>query len=180
MAAQLSIWPSSSPWRQVTKFDRRALALVDGYWPGAPADAKPHYSRQQPGTEQFMASGVTFVLLADDTAVWGAIDNLDPVGTRRFRCSMFRNEGPLRSSDLIRSATTLTQQRWWYRHAWRGSPPLETEVDPGKVRRKRDPGRCFRRAGWRLVRRWRGLLIFRAPPLGQLEALFLLLLAEAS
>lgn len=177
--SQLSMFePPTEPWRQVTKFDSRAVALVDGHWPGAPVDAKPHYSRQSPGTNQFMASGITFVLLAD-LAVWGANDNLDPAGTRRFRCTVFRNEGPLLSSDLIRSATTLTQMRWWRRHAWRGSPPLETEVNADKVRHKRDPGRCFRKAGWRFVRESRGLLVFRAPPLGQLEAVFLLLLLES-
>ena len=29
------------------------------------------------------------------------------------------------------------------------APPLTTEVDASKVKRKRDPGRCFIKAGWR-------------------------------
>ena len=41
--------------------------------------------------------------------------------------------------------------------------PLQTEVDPSKTRRKRDPGRCFLRAGWRLVGERRGLVILEAP-----------------
>lgn len=186
MTAQLAITlgEPEHPWQQVTKFDRRAVDLVDGIWPGAPIGTKPHYSRQTPGSNQFMASGETLILLAEfspvQRAVWGAILNMDPVGELRFRCSIFRNETPWLSSYLIREATPLTQLRWWREKAWRGTPPLTTEVDPEKTRRKRDPGRCFRRAGWRHVRTSRGLYVFEAPPLGQVESVFLLLLLESA
>lgn len=175
-AAQLSIVLDDDqyqPWQQVKRCDSRARELADR-----------HYSRQTPGAVDFMASGKTFVLLAEfhsgiqplTRAAWGAIENLDPSGTRRFRCSIFRNETPWISSYLIREATRLTQARWWRSEHWRGSPSLTTEVDPSKTRHKRDPGRCFRKAGWRHVRTSRGLLVFEAPPFGQIEALFLLLL----
>jgi hypothetical protein len=128
-----------------------------------------------------MGSGKTFVLRADFTwrppyheryidslATWGAIENFDGSrdGTRRFRCSIFRNETPWLSSDLIREATALTCERWARRFQWTGSPPLTTEVDASKVKHKRDPGRCFLRAGWTRTGEitTRGLLIFRAPP----------------
>lgn len=96
-------------------------------------------------------------------ALWGVCFNLDPVGTPRWRCTIFRNESGDRSSDLIRSATDITKDVWscgtrkpkWVR--------LTTEVDPRRVRRKRDPGRCFRRAGWRDVGVVRGLLVMEAP-----------------
>ena len=149
---QLSRWLDDSPWRQVRRCDPAARALADR-----------HYSRQTPGATEFMASGRTFVLLAHDhSAVWGAIENLDPVGNRRWRCSIFRNEGVARSSDLIRSATALTVAYWERR--W-GLPavPLTTEVDPAKVRTKRDPGRCFLRAGWRRIGVVRGLVVLEAP-----------------
>ena len=62
-------------------------------------------------------------------------------------CSIFRNEtgGRVLSSDLIREAVAAT--RW----IWPDVPPLGivSFVDATKVRRKRDPGRCFVRAGWR-------------------------------
>lgn len=45
----------------------------------------------------------------------------------------------------------------------RPAEPLETEVDPTKTRHKRDPGRCFRRAGWTVTGERRGLVILRAP-----------------
>jgi hypothetical protein len=61
-------------------------------------------------------------------------------------CSCFRNEGPDLSSDLIREAVAITRWRW-------PDNPLGmvTFVDPAKVRHKRDPGRCFVRAGFRRV-----------------------------
>jgi hypothetical protein len=61
-------------------------------------------------------------------------------------CTLFRNEGAGLSSDLIREADELAWQRWpGERHF--------TYVDDAKIRRKRDPGRCFRRAGWRVCGR---------------------------
>lgn len=58
--------------------------------------------------------------------------------------SLFRREwGPL-ASDLIVAATAATRAHW------PDLPPLGivTFVDAAKTRRKRDPGRCYRRAGW--------------------------------
>jgi len=160
VSIQLAISDDATPryWRQVDKFDRRAVDLADR-----------HYSRQSHGAWQFMPPGRTLVLLAemwthagDCRAVWGVVENLDPVGNLRFRCSIFRNETPWLSSDLIREATALTVERWQSRFGWAGSPPLQTEVDPRAVRRKRDPGRCFRKAGWREVGLSRGLVVLEA------------------
>lgn len=41
--------------------------------------------------------------------------------------------------------------------------PTWTEVDPRKTRRKRDPGRCFIKAGWRVVGESNGLVVLEAP-----------------
>lgn len=79
------------------------------------------------------------------------------------------------SSDLIVEAVAAT------RYAF-GDPPAQgmiTFVDPGEVRRKRDPGRCFLRAGFRRLdqRTGSGLLVLQllgeempvaAPPRGVL------------
>lgn len=156
MTAQLDLLPVASVWRNVRRNDVRARELADG-----------HYSRQTPGADEFMSSGRTFVLLAEvdgKRAVWGAIENLDPAGGRRFRCSIFRNETSLLSSDLVREATALTLDRWRRVFGWSGSPPLTTEVDPTKTRHKRDPGRCFRKAGWFVIDEdRRGLVVLQAP-----------------
>lgn len=162
---EIAIGDQSQPWRQVKRCDVRARELADR-----------HYSRQTPGAAEFMSSGITFVMLAEfealpgpvdrtpTRAAWGAIENLDPGGGERFRCSIFRNETPWLSSYLVREATTITQVRWARRFGWDGDLPLTTEVDPAKTRRKRDPGRCFRKAGWWVIDNdRRGLVVLQAP-----------------
>lgn len=154
-ARALLLWPVEGHWVRVKRTNREARDLADR-----------HYSRQTPGAREFMGNGRTFVLLSlDGCAVWGVIENQDPAGARRWRCSIFRNEGPVLSSTLIAEATTLTYQHW--RRRYHGLPPvpLQTEVDPRRVRAKRDPGRCFLRAGWRVVDERRGLVVLEAPGL---------------
>ena len=138
---QVSLFDVGGRWRKVERSDVRARALADR-----------HYSRQTVGARDFMGSGRTFVLLTDcERAVWGVIENLDPGGSLRWRVSLFRNEGAGLSSDLIREATARTFAYWRAKHGALPSVPLQTEVDPDRTRRKRDPGRCFRRAGWTLI-----------------------------
>lgn len=62
-------------------------------------------------------------------------------GQRGVMCAVFRNESAVLSSELVAEADELAWRRWpGERHF--------TYVDPTKTRRKRDPGRCFRKAGW--------------------------------
>ncbi len=127
-----------STWVRVSKGDARALALADR-----------HYSRQTPGSNQFVPPGRSIVLLTPCArAVWAAVQNLDPAGKVRWRVTIFRNEGAGLSSALARDATTTTLDLWRKRYGELPGVRLTTEIDPGKVRRKRDPGRCFLRAGW--------------------------------
>jgi hypothetical protein len=68
--------------------------------------------------------------------------------------SMFRNESRELSSELITEAVAATRSFW--------TPPdigLITFVDPTKVRRKRDFGRCYRKAGFKEVGKTKGGLI---------------------
>lgn len=147
----------------------RAWEIVDRDDPRARRLADEHYPRRTPGAREFMTVGKTLVMLTPcNRATWGVIENLDPTGAPHWRCTIFRNVGAGRSSDLIREATVLTFE-YWRRH-YGGVPvvPLRTEVDPKKVRPKRDPGRCFIRAGWRVVEgsprsKRRGLVILEAP-----------------
>lgn len=61
-------------------------------------------------------------------------------------CSVFRNEGAGLSSDLIRAADDIADQRW------RGERHF-TFVNPNATAKRRSvrsaPGECFLRAGWR-------------------------------
>lgn len=125
-------------WHLSNRFDKRACTLADR-----------HYSRQKPGTPQFVAPGRCIVLLtADASALWvsswpyGQYTHHAWAGA--WICSLFRNEGPILSSDLIRQAISAT------RAIWQDTPDtgMITFIDPAKIRRKRDPGRCFLKAGF--------------------------------
>lgn len=142
-------------WQEVKRCDSRARVLAD-----------LHYSRQTHGAREFMPPGATFVLLtADGRAVWGAVENRFR-GRTHWRITIFRNTGGRLSSFLIRQATRLTRAKW---RLGRGTPGrLRTEVDASKIRRKRDPGRCFLRAGWTVVGKTRrgrhpGAIVLEAP-----------------
>jgi hypothetical protein len=68
---------------------------------------------------------------------------------------MFRNESPHLSSELIGEAVAVTRYLW-------GKPPRDgiiTFVNADKTRRKRDPGRCYRKAGWRFIGHTNGGLV---------------------
>jgi len=139
----LALFEFEGHWHHVNRRDVRARLLADA-----------HYSRQTPGAVDFLANGRTFVLITlDERAVWGVIENLDPAGGHRWRCAIFRNERPaheggILSSDLVREATERTYGYWRRHYGGLPSVGLTTEIDPRKTRRKRDPGRCFVKAGW--------------------------------
>lgn len=90
----------------------------------------------------FVGPGEKLVLVAhDDSAmfVWRRFISMD--GQEGVCCAVFRNEGHTLSSDLIREADAIADDRW----------PRErhfTYVAPTKVR-STNPGFCFLAAGWR-------------------------------
>jgi len=109
--------------------------------------ANAHYNRQSPDSPQFMPPGACLVLLAPK-AVWGTswpmAEYVKHAWAGAWVNSLFRNEGEGLSSALILEAVAATR-------AVLGTPPLlgmVTFVDATKVRHKRDPGRCYLRAGF--------------------------------
>lgn len=141
-------------WTLAHRQDQRIRRLADR-----------HYSRQSIGNEQFAPPGRgIFLITSDDLAAWVVVENLDGGGNLRWRCTIFRNEGTTLSSTLIMAATTKTRAFWPLRYGYSPTSPLTTEVDATKTRRKRDPGRCFRRAGWTVTGETsKGLIILTAP-----------------
>lgn len=124
----------------------------------AVALADRHYSRQKPGTPQFVPPGRCLVLLAPDAlwvTSWPFAEWVRHRWAGAWVCSLFRNEGDELSSDLIREAVAATRWRW------PEVPELGmvTFVDAGKVRHKRDPGRCFLRAGFAKAGKTQGGLV---------------------
>jgi hypothetical protein len=141
-------------WSVSHRFDPRGARFADR-----------HYSRQKPGTPQFVGNGSGVVLIAPRL---GEVRGLWVTKWQRFVrtewwldtwvCSLFRNEGLGLSSELITEAVAATRAVW-------GDPPrngFTTFVDAQKTRRKRDPGRCYRKAGWNEVGETKaGLIVLR-------------------
>ena len=128
--------------------------------PHARAIADRHYNRQAVGAAQFVPPGRCLVLARPHAlwvTSWPFAQYVQHAWAGAWVCSAFRREAgdDALASDLIRSAVAATRWRW------PEVPPLGmvTFVDPGKVRRKRDPGRCYMRAGFHRVGETAGGLI---------------------
>lgn len=122
------------PWTRVGKFHPESALLADR-----------HYSRRKVGSPQFMPPGQTIVLYMPG-AVFGwwrphpssgikAMNNLDG-----WTCTIFRNETNQLSSGLILAAELFIEDC--------GPSGLITYVYDAKVR-SRNPGCCFKLAGYR-------------------------------
>ena len=125
-------------WERSNRCDVEALPLADR-----------HYNRQKIGSPQFVPPGRCVVLLARDRKAlwvtsWPFAEYVRHAWTGAWVNSLFRNEGAGLSSELIREAIAATLSVW-------PEPPelgVITFVDADKTRRKRDPGRCYRKAGF--------------------------------
>lgn len=137
-------------WCRSHRADREVLPLADR-----------HYNRQKPGTPQFVPPGSCAVLKlyeADDVkAFW--VTSAPRYARHEWQgawvCSAFRNESSHLSSLLITQATAATRFLL-------GAVPalgMVTFINPLKVKRKRDFGRCYLKAGWRPIGHTKGGLI---------------------
>lgn len=134
-------------WQLSHRFDKHALPIADS-----------HYSRQKPGTPQFVPPGRCIVLLTrDETALWVTswpfAEYVKHAWAGAWVNSFFCNRGATLSSALILEAIAATQTLF-------DVPPLGmvTFVDPAKVKerpfgtksqRLRNMGHCYRKAGFR-------------------------------
>lgn len=126
-----------NPWRVSDRADPAALVLADR-----------HYNRQKVGSPQYVPPGrcKCFLTAAEDAlwvTSWPYPAYVKHAWPGAWINSLFRNEGPQLSSDLIAAAVSATRAYW--------DPPaigIVSFVDADKTRKKRDPGRCYRRAGW--------------------------------
>ena len=150
------------PWRLSWRADPRARVLADR-----------HYNRQKVGAPQFVPPGRCLVLLTEDAGAlwvtsWPFAEYVKHAWPGAWVNSLFRREsGPL-ASDLIRAAVAATRAHFGE------SPPLGivTFIDRDKTRPKRDPGRCYLRAGFlRYGETKAGLVAVRMPPEAMPEAM---------
>lgn len=145
------------------------LASTEGPWTEV-FDANPtafsifqrHYSFRRARNlldTRIAGPGEKMLLLTADARalfVWRKFISKD--NQRGVNCAVFRNEGPLLSSDLIREAMALAWKRW-------PGERFYSYVNPRKVL-SANPGYCFLRAGWRRcgVTKTRRLLVLEALP----------------
>lgn len=128
-------------WARSNRFDLDALPLADR-----------HYNRRKVGSPQFVPPGRNVVLLSIDRRAlwvtsWPFAQYVRHAWAGAWVNSLFRNEAGGLSSELIREAIAATLSVW-------PEPPalgIVTFVNAAKIRAKRDPGRCYRRAGFNHV-----------------------------
>lgn len=136
-------------WFLSHRADPRALPLADR-----------HYNRQKIGSPQFVPPGRCIVLLTESADAlwvtsWPFAEYVKHAWPGAWVNSLFRNESSILSSLLIREAVAATAAIW-------GNPPpfgMVTFIDCGQVRRKRDFGRCYRKAGFTVAGTTKGGLL---------------------
>lgn len=131
-------------WRKSWRADPSGRRIADN-----------HYNRQSPGADQFVPPGRCVVLTIHDhseeeaalwVTSWPFPEYVKHAWPGAWVCSSFRNQ---RRRDLYLSSELVTEALAATRFYW--EPPLEgmiTFIDPSKTKHKRDPGRCFRKAGF--------------------------------
>jgi hypothetical protein len=142
-------------WHLSSRFDPRALPI-----------ANRHYNRQKPDSPQFVPPGRCLVLLTENAdalwvSSWPYAEYVKHGWAGAWVNSCFRNESSHLSSDLIKEAVKATK---WF---WDEVPELGfvTFIDMDKVRKKRDFGRCYRKAGWQVAGQTKGgLLVMQQLP----------------
>lgn len=139
--------------------------------PPAVKIADRHYSRQKPGTPQFVSPGRCLVLLTPEqdalwVTSWPFAEYVKHDWAGAWMNSWFRNESPYLASEMIIQAVAATR---WY---WPETPSLGmvTFIDPKKVkpikRRGKDMwGYTYMKAGFLPVGATKGgLLAFQLLP----------------
>lgn len=134
-------------WQKSHRFDQEVRPLADR-----------HYNRRKADSPQFAPPGRCLVLKRPDAfwiTSWPFAEYVKHAWPGAWVCSAFRNEGEALSSDLVRAAVdaTLAHTPWthWPR-VWcpycKVRVSMVSFIDAKHVRRKRDYGRCYIKAGW--------------------------------
>jgi hypothetical protein len=115
-----------------------------------------HYScrHYKDGRERklFCGPGEKLILLSmNNTALFVWRKFINDGGQEGVNCAVFRNEGEIKSSELILEAVKIALRRWPQERFY-------TYVNPKKVRSS-NPGYCFIAAGWKKVGKSKGGLI---------------------
>lgn len=118
------------PWMRVRDGDPRLRPIFNRHYSSR---AKDHPLIGGPGEKTILLTPQ-----ADALFLWRKFRDMR--GEPGVNCGVFRNEGPLRSSDLILAAELHARERW-------GSVRVYTYVNPDAISSP-NPGYCFKCAGW--------------------------------
>jgi len=132
-------------WFGIKEGDRRGRAILKRHY-----SARHYADGSNPAL--FVGPGEKMVLMTSDCSalfVWRKFISDD--GQVGVSCAVFRNEGMVRSSVLIREAESLAWERW-------PGERLYTYINPRRVR-STNPGYCFLMAGWQRCGTSRGGLV---------------------
>lgn len=136
------MFETDAEWYGASKRDPRVVALYARHY-SSKKNNKPYANLLSHG---IAAPGAVIVLLTSDASalfVWlkQKYHSNDQTGVN---CAVFRNEGKALSSRLILKAELFAWSQW-------PAERLYTYVDPTEVNSS-NPGYCFKKAGWQLVR----------------------------
>lgn len=139
-------------WYAIKDGDPRGRAMLNRHY------SARHYRYKRP--RLFIGPGEKMVLmtpLSNALFVWRKFISGD--GQTGVNCAVFRNESQILSSELIKEAVELAQERW-------PRERLYTYINPKRIR-STNPGYCFKQAGWTLCGNTKGgLLIMEYLPTG--------------
>ena len=122
-------------WFEVKDGDARAREIFHRHY-----SYRPYADGRKP--KLFVGPGQKMVLLTrslDALFVWRKFKSDD--GNTGVNCSVFRNESPAKSSDLILEAEKMANLRW-------PGERFFTYVNARKIK-SQNPGFCFIKAGWK-------------------------------
>jgi len=125
----------TAAWYLTKDGDKDCLELYERHY-------SAHHYKDGRKRVQFVGPGEKVVLRtarADAVFVWRNF--IDDSGQDGINCAVFRNEGPILSSELIRQADAIADRIWPDRRHY-------TYVDTKAVR-STNAGYCFFKAGWR-------------------------------
>jgi hypothetical protein len=130
-------------WYSVSDADPRAVALYSRHYSVKNRRPKWDCGIGGPGERTVLLTADADALYIWRSRIQGPASKTTQYddGQRGVMCSVFRNESPIRSSDLIQEAMEIAWRRWPLAR-------LFTYVWDSKVASV-NPGYCFKKAGWR-------------------------------
>jgi hypothetical protein len=144
-----------SLWNEVGSADRDAFNLFSRHYSAYKYADGRQDDKSNCNRHRFTGPGQKLILMtADMDALFAWVKSRPHSnGQAGVYCSVFRNESQILSSTLILEAEKLAWQKW-------PGERLFTYVAPAKIR-SRNPGCCFKKAGWRAcgVTKKRGYVI---------------------